>query len=101
MRKAARVTGRLEYVERYRFFIACFISSRAKPDLLGALDRSSYSSGSWLRLTFTLTWITFSDSQTNFALLSAIDFCPLSWYTDEEYLGSWFLPRARRALTSR
>lgn len=60
--------------------IACFISSRAKPDLLGALLSSSYSSGSWLRLIFTLTWRTFSASQAILLLESAIDFGPLSWY---------------------
>lgn len=75
----------------YLFFWlnACLSRSRITADLLSALVRSSNNSGSWFRLIFKPTLITFSASQVILLFGSGIDFNHLSWYTFFASQGSW------------
>ena len=65
----------------YFLSIAFCNSSRITADLLSALVRSSYNSGSWFRLIRMLTQTVFSAFHLLCHAGSAIDFYPLSCYT--------------------
>lgn len=65
----------------YFFSIAFCNSSRITADLLLALVRSSYNSGSWLRLMRRLTQTVFSAFHLACDFGSAIDFNLLLWYS--------------------